>query len=125
MVLFVLLPIVVAAILVPVMVRLLSRGPTPMLTSEILAHGDPAEGTVVSAKSLGNLFDVRPMIRIDLQVTTGPTDEPFPLQVVQSFPRSMVGVFRSGDVVKVRLSPDRTAGAIEWGYEAPDDGPRL
>jgi hypothetical protein len=119
-ILFVLLPIVAAAVIVPLMVRWLSRGPTPMRTSELLAHGTPAEGTILGIRSLGNILDVKPMVRFELQVTADAGEEPFDLAVVQALPRSMVGVFRPGDIVRLRLSPDRSRGAIEWGYEAPE-----
>ena len=119
-IIFVLLPIVVAVVMVPLMVRWLSRGPRPMLTSELLASGTPAEGRILSIRSLGNILDVRPMVRFDLEATVESGEEPFQLQIVQSFPRSMVGVFQPGDIVRLRLSPDRSTGAIEWGYEAPE-----
>jgi hypothetical protein len=119
-IIFILLPIVAAAVLVPLMVRWLSRGPKPILISELLAHGIPAEGKILTTKSLGNIFDFRPMVRFNLQATVEAGEEPFELEVVQALPRSMVGVFRPGDIVKLRLSPDRSAGAIEWGYSAPE-----
>jgi hypothetical protein len=119
-ILFVLLPIVVGAILVPLLVWHLSKGPRPVLTSELLAHGTPAEGTILAVRSLGNVLDVRPMVRFDLEVTAEPGEEPFELQVVQSIPRRMVGLFQPGDIVRLRLAADHSAGAIEWGYEVPD-----
>jgi hypothetical protein len=119
-ILFVLLPIVVAVILVPLMVWRLSKGPRPILTSELLAHGIPADGKVLTVRSLGNVLDSRPMVRFQLEVTGGTGEEPFELEVVQSFPRSMVNAFQPGDIVRLRLSPDRSVGAIEWGYEVPE-----
>jgi hypothetical protein len=119
-ILFVLLPIVVAAIMVPLMVWRLSKGPRPILTSELLAHGTPADGKILSVRSLGNVLDPRPMVRFKLEVTVEPSEETFELEVVQSFPRSLVHLFRPGDLVRLRLSPDRSAGAIEWGYEVPE-----
>lgn len=104
----------------PLLVRWLSKGPRPLLTSELLATGTPAEGTIVKTKNLGNILDTKPMIRINLEATVEGESEPFELVVVQSFPRSVVGLFRPGDVVQLRVSPDRSTGAIEWGYEAPD-----
>jgi hypothetical protein len=118
-IIFILLPIVAAAVIVPLLVRWMSKGPRPILTSELLAHGTPAEGKILNIRSLGNVLDFRPMVRFRLEVTVHAGEEPFELEVVQSLPRSMVGVFRTGDMVQVRLSPDRSAGAIEWGYEAP------
>ncbi len=119
-ILFVVLPLVAAAVIVPVMVWWLSRGPKPVLTSELLARGVPAEGTIRSIRRLGTILDTRPMIRFTLDVVAEPGAEPFELEVVQAFPRSMLGVFQPGDIVRLRLSPDRTAGAIEWGYERPE-----
>lgn len=118
-ILFVVLPLVAAAVIVPALVWWLSRGPKPLLTSELLASGTPAEGTIRSIRSMGTILDARPMIRFRLDVTPDGGGEPFELEVVQSFPRSMLGVLRPGDIVRVRLSPDRSAGAIEWGYEPP------
>jgi hypothetical protein len=119
-ILFIVLPVAVAAVIVPLMVRRLSKGPRPILTSELLASGTPAEGKILNIRSLGNILDVRPMIRFDVEATVEADEEPFELQVFQAFPRSMVGVFKPGDIVRLRLSPDRTTGAIEWGYEATD-----
>lgn len=119
-ILFVLLPIVAAAVIVPLMVRWLSKGPRPTLTSELLASGTPGEGRILRVRTLGNIFDVRPMIKFDLEATVQGGDQPFDLEVVQSFPRAMSGHFRPGDIVQLRVSPDRSAGAIEWGYEAPE-----
>lgn len=119
-IIFVLLPIVAAALIVPLMVWWLSRGPVPMLTSELLAHGTPAEGRILSVRSLGTIFDVRPMVRFALLATVGAGEEPFEIEVVQSLPRSMIGEFRPGDIVQLRMSPDRSTGAIELGYEAPE-----
>ena len=117
--LFILLPVVAALVIVPLLVWRLSGGPKPLLTSEILANGLPGEGEILNIRSLGNILDVRPMVRFGLRVTAGPDEEPFELEVVQSLPRSMVGVFRPGDRVQVRLTPDHTRGAIVWGYENP------
>ena len=113
------LPIVFAAIFVPLLVRWLSRGPRPILTSELLATGTRAEGTIREVRSLGNILDMRPMTRFVVEVTVDGGD-PFELVVVQSLPRSMVGVLRRGDIVQLRLSPDQSAGAIELGYDAPE-----
>jgi hypothetical protein len=115
-VLFVVLPFVVAAVVVPLAVWRLSRGPKPVLTSDILAYGDPAEAEVISVRNVGGLFDPRPMVRFQLRVT--PSGEaPFELEVVQSLPRAVIGRFRPGETVEVRLTPDRSAGAIVWGRE--------
>lgn len=119
-ILFILLPLVLAGVLVPTMVWWLSRGPRPTLTSELLSEGTPAEGTILSIRSLGTVLDARPMVRFRLRVDGRTPAGPEELEVVQAVPRTMLGVFRPGDVVRVRLSADRSAGAIEWGYEAPE-----
>lgn len=114
-VLFILLPIALAAVLVPLMVWRSSKGPRPILTSEILATGVPGEAEIISVRNMGNFIDVRPMVRFQLRVSPGLEDEPFDLVVVQSIPRAVVGTFRPGEIVQVRFMPDRTAGAILWG----------
>jgi len=116
---FVVLPIVVAAVLVPIMVWRNSRGPRPILTSEILASGLPGEAEIVSVRNVGNLLDPRPMVRFQLKVRASREEPPFDLQVVQSLPRHAISQFRAGDVVEVRFTPDRTAGAVVWGLEPP------
>jgi hypothetical protein len=116
---FVVLPIVLAAVLVPLMVWRNSRGPRPVLTSEILASGVRGEAEIVSVRTVGSILDPRPMVRFQLKVKAAPDEPPFDLEVVQSLPRYVIGEFRSGEVVEVRLTPDRTAGAVVWGPQAP------
>jgi hypothetical protein len=114
-VLFVLVPFVVAGIVVPLLVWRLSRGPKPVLTSDILAYGDPGEAEIISVRNVGGLFDPRPMVRFRLRVTAGSGEAPFDLEVVQSLPRAAISQFRPGGTVEVRLTPDRSAGAVVWG----------
>ncbi|HLI52694.1 MAG TPA: hypothetical protein VKU88_00055 [Acidimicrobiales bacterium] len=114
-VLFVIAPFAVAAVVVPLVAWRHSGGPPPLRTSEILARGDPGRAEVVSVRNVGNLLDARPMVRFVLRVTSDP--EPFELEVVQSLPRTAVRGFRPGDVVDVRLTPDRRAGAVVWSVE--------
>ncbi len=116
---FVVLPFVVAALLVPFMVWRNSRGPRPVLTSEILAGGVRGEAEIVSVRTLGSILDVRPMVRFQLKVRASAEEPAFDLEVVQSLPRYVIGEFRSGDVVEVRFTPDRAAGAVVWGPQAP------
>jgi hypothetical protein len=114
-VLFVIAPFAVAAVVVPLVAWRHSGGPAPLRTSDILARGDPGRAEVVSVRNVGNLLDARPMVRFVLRVTSDP--EPFELEIVQSLPRSAVSGFRAGDVVDVRLTPDRRAGAVVWSVE--------
>ena len=113
-------PVVVAAVLVPTMVWWLSRGPRPVLTSELLAEGEPAQAEIVRIRSLGNVLDMKPMVEFTLAVAAGPGEPGFDLRVVQAVPRTMLGLFRPGDHVRVRVAPDRSTGAIEWNYDRPD-----
>lgn len=110
-ILFVVLPIVAAAVIVPLVGWRTSKGPRPVLTSEILATGQPARGEILEVRSLGTILDVKPMVRFRLRVSA-PADEPFDLTVVQSLPRSLVGRYRRGDVVELRVTSDRAAAAI-------------
>ena len=116
---FVVLPFAVAAVVVPFVVWRSSRGPKPILTSEILASGIRGEAEILSMRTLGSILEVRPMVRFQLKVRPGPDEAPFDLEVVQSLPRSVISEFRSGDVVEVRFTPDRTAGAVVWGLSPP------
>jgi hypothetical protein len=113
-VLFVLLPFAVAAIIIPLVAWRSRNWPKPMLTSEILATGERADGEIVSVRNLGTIVDLRPMVKVVLNVTTRDGAEPFELEVVQSFPRSVIYSLRPGERVDVRLSPDRSAGAVVW-----------
>jgi len=114
-VLFVLLPIAAGVIIVPLVSwRISSSGPPPLRTSEILANGIPVTAQIVAVKTLGSIIEVRPMVRFVLRVQPNPDGEPFELEVVQSLPRSVIGGFRSGDLVHARLSADLSAGAVVW-----------
>ena len=115
MLLFVVLPFVLAALIIPLVSWRSRNWPKPpLLTSEILATGERAEGEIVSVRNLGTIVDLRPMVKVVLNVVTRDGGDPFELEVVQSFPRSVVYGLRPGERVEVRLSPDRTAGAVVW-----------
>jgi hypothetical protein len=85
-----------------------------MLTRDILATGERAEGEIVSVRNMGTVVDLRPMVRVVLNVSTVDGEQPFELEVVQAFPRSVVYALRPGERVEMRLAPDRSAGAIVW-----------
>ncbi len=121
-VLFVVLPFVLAAVIVPIVGWWSSRGPKPVLTSEILARGLPARAEILSVRPMGGFLDMRPMVRFALRVTADAAEEPFELEVVQSFPRDVIRDFRVGDTVRIRLTEDRSAGAIVWGGPAQGKG---
>ena len=118
-VLFVVLPFVVAAGVIAFVSWRSSDGPPPVRTSDILATGDPGEAEVLAIRSFGGLLDTRPMVRLDLRVTTV-ADPAFDLQVTQSLPRPYARALRVGDRVEVRVQPDRSGAAVVPA--SPDQG---
>jgi hypothetical protein len=93
--------------------------PTPVLTREILASGTPATATILSVTNLGTIVELRPMVRFRLLVTADSDSASFELEVVQAVPRQMIGEFRVGDVVEIRLTADQAAGAVVLGGSLP------
>ena len=118
-VLFVVLPFPLAALVIAFVVWRSSGHPPPIRTSVILANGDRARGEVLSVRTLGSHLDLRPMVRFSLRVSAGADEAPFDLEVVQSLPRGAVREFHTGDVVEVRVTADRSAGAVVWGGGPP------
>jgi hypothetical protein len=109
--LFVVLPFVVAGAVIGYINWRSSSEPPPVRTSTILATGEPGDAEVLAIRSFGGLLDTRPMVRLDLRVSA--LGEPtFDLQVTQSLPRQFARELRVGDHVEVRVLPDHTAGAI-------------
>ncbi|MHB8467021.1 MAG: hypothetical protein ACYDH6_15105 [Acidimicrobiales bacterium] len=84
--------------------------PPPVLTSDVLAHGDDARAEIVSIKSLGGFLDTRPMVRVRLRVQA--PDAPIELDIVQSIPRAMLRELREGTSVSVRITPDHATAAL-------------
>lgn len=115
MVLFVLLPFAAAGLVVPLVAWRYSGDPKPVLTSQILATGEEASARIVAVRNMGTIVDTRPMVRFQLEITAG-AGAPFELEVFQAIPRSLVGRFRPGDRVEVRVTPDHQAGAVVWEY---------
>ncbi len=114
--LFVVLPFIVAGAVIAFVNWRSSSGPAPVRTSTILATGEPGEAEVLAIRSFGGLLDTRPMVRLDLRVTS-PGAPAFDLQVTQSLPRPYARSLRVGDRVEVRVLPDRSAGAIVASIE--------
>jgi len=119
--LFVVLPFVVAGAVIAFINWRSSSAPAPVRTSTILATGDTAEGEVLAIKSFGGLLDTRPMVRLDLRVSTA-GERAFDLQVTQSLPRPFARALRVGDRVEVRVLPDHTAAAVVPAPEGPTEG---
>jgi hypothetical protein len=112
--LFVVLPFLVAAVVVA-FVSWRSSGAAPVVrTSVILAEGVPAEAEVLAIKAVGGFLDTRPMVRFALRVHPGADQAPFELEVVQSLPRGAAHEIHIGDTLDVRLTADHAAGAIVW-----------
>jgi hypothetical protein len=115
LVLFVLLPFPVAGAVIAFVAWRSSGDPPPVRTSVILADGRAAEAEVLSVKALGGLLDLSPMVRFVLRVSAGPDEAPFELEVIQSLPRGAAREIRAGDLLEVRVTADRSAGAVVWG----------
>jgi hypothetical protein len=116
--LFVVLPFVVAGGVIAFVSWRWKGRPPPVRTSTILAEGYPAEAEVLGLKTLGGFLDMRPMVRFSLRVNAGSGEAPFELEVVQSVPRDVIREIQAGDVLEVRLTADRSAGAVVWGGPA-------
>lgn len=120
-ILFVLLPVVLAALIVPLMVWRNSGGTPPVLTSEVLAGGLPGEAEILSVRTLGSIVELRPMVRFVLRIRPDDGGESFDLEVVQALPRVIIGRFSRGDTVEVRYTADRAYGAVVWA-DSPSPG---
>jgi hypothetical protein len=113
--LFVVLPLAVAPVVVWIVARRAPELAPGLRTSELLRDGEPARAELLSWKDKGPSFlDRRPMVAFQLSVQPAdqPGAEPFQLTVTQSVPRVLLKDFREGMTVDVRLSPDRSTGAI-------------
>jgi hypothetical protein len=117
--LFVVLPFIVAAAVIGFINWRSSSDPPPVRTSTILETGEPGEGEVLGIRSFGGLLDTRPMVRLDLRVTT-PGSPAFDLQVTQSLPRPFARALRVGDHLELRVLRDRTAAAIVPSPDEPE-----
>lgn len=118
LVLFVLLPFVVAGGVIAFVSWRSQGGPAPVRISELLAGGEPAEGEVLAVSPLGSILDARPMLEVRLRVRTAGSSAPFDLDVTQSVPRRVASRLRQGDVVELRVSADHSAGALVLGPQA-------
>ena len=110
-ILFVLLPFLVAAGVIAFISWRSSGDPPPVRTSDILATGETGHAEILAIRSFGGLFDTRPMVRLDLRITPRDGDV-FDLQVTQSFPRAYARTLKPGDRVEVRVLADRAHAAV-------------
>jgi len=120
--LFVVLPFAVAGAVISFVWWRSKDGPAPVRTSDILATGDPGEAEVLTVKAMGGFLDVRPMVRMGLRVQAS-DGRPFELEVTQSVPRASLRDIRPGMRVEVRLTADRSRGAVVLGPPSPDTDP--
>jgi len=109
--LFVVLPFVVAGGVIAFVSWRAKGQEAPTRTSTVLATGEPGDAEVLALRSYGGLLDTRPMVRLDLRITT-PSHAPFDLQVTQSLPRPYARSLRVGDRVEVRVLADHSAAAV-------------
>src|SRR5579871_1724587 len=102
--LFVVLPFVVAGGVIAFINWRSSATPPPVRTSTVLATGDPGDGEVLAIRSFGGLLDTKPMVRLDLRVTTAGRPA-FDLQVTQSLPRPFAAACAWATMLRCVSSP--------------------
>jgi hypothetical protein len=106
--LFIVLPIVVAPVVIWLVARQSPELPRALRISELLEHGEPADAELLAWKNKGPfLLDSRPMVACHVVVHGG--EELF---ITQSIPRPVLNKFVKGMTLDIRLSADHTAGAI-------------
>lgn len=109
--LFVVLPFIVAGGVIAYISWRSDGGVPPVRTSDVLRDGDPVTAEVLSMRNLGTVLDVRPMIRVRIRISPD-GESPYELDVTQSVPRSGAREIRVGDRVKARVLADRSAAAL-------------
>jgi len=107
--LFVVLPVVMAPIVIALVARRSPDLPAPYRTSQLLLDGEPVRAELLEWKNKGPfLLDGRPMVAFKLQLVGEATE----MSITQSVPRPLIGGLKKGMILDVRVSPDRAAGAI-------------
>lgn len=109
--LFVVLPFAVAGLVLGFVSWRTSGDPAPPRTSDILRTGDAADAEILVVRNMGQILDVKPMVRVRLRVTPA-SAEPFEIEVTQSFARDEMRALQVGRTVPVRVLADRSAAAI-------------
>lgn len=109
--LFVVLPFVVGAVVMSLVARRSPATRPGTRTSEILAQGQDAQAEIVDRRTAGGFLDPRPMVHFLLRLDSA-DEAGVELTVTQSIPRRLLPELQPGAVVRVRLSQDRTVGAI-------------
>ena len=107
LVIFVVLPLIVAPVVVMFVARRSPAVPPEHRTSWLLENGEPMSGELVSWKNKGPfLLDSRPMVAFVITVDGERVD------ITQSVPRGVIAKLSEGMTLDLRVSPDRRAAAI-------------
>jgi hypothetical protein len=110
--LFVVLPFVLAVVVIALVQWRAPAVPAALRTPELLANGEPARGTLVDWRSHATSFiDRRPMVSLRFDATAE-DGTAFELVVTQSLARPVIAALEKGMTFELRVSPDRTAGAV-------------
>jgi hypothetical protein len=111
--LFVVLPLVLAYAIARLVQSRSDPFPPERRTSVLLRDGEAAEGRLLDWRSPAQSFlDRHPMVTFHVAVE-GAT--PFDIDITQSVPRDVLRRLERGSLVELRLSPDRVSGAIVFG----------
>ncbi|HVE95208.1 MAG TPA: hypothetical protein VNB24_09820 [Acidimicrobiales bacterium] len=117
--LFVVLPLVLAYVIARLVQWRSEPFPAELRTSTILRDGDSAEGELIDWRSPAQSFlDRHPMVTFRVAVAGR---EQYEIRITQSVPRGVLRHLERGMTVPIRLSADRTHGAIVF-HEKLTDG---
>jgi hypothetical protein len=110
--LFVVLPLIVAPLVIAYVVRRSPEVAPEHRTSWLLEYGEATTGELVSWKNKGPfLFDSSPMVAF-VVMADGER-----IEITQSVPRTVIARLSEGMSVDIRRSPDRQAAAIGFPVE--------
>ena len=117
--LFVVLPLVLAPIVIVYVDRRSPKVVEGARTSELLQDGEPVQAELVGWRILTTFFfDPRPMIEFTVRFADGAE-----LVTTQAVPRLLVGDLRTGMELVVSVNAERTAGAVVLEVDdGTDDG---
>lgn len=110
LIIFVVVPLVVVGPIIWFVSRQARNDASPVLTSDVLATGEPAQAEITAVKSFGGFLDTRPMVRFGLRVAGA--DGPYDIDATQSVPRRLLRDLHPGSVVHVRVTADHASAAL-------------
>lgn len=106
--LFVVLPVVLAPIVIAYVDRHSPAAKEGERTSDLLRDGEETRAELIRWRLLTTfLFDPRPMVEFELRFEDG-----HELTTTQAVPRPLVGDIRTGMEMIVSVNADRSAGAV-------------